>query len=100
MSIVLGSAASVEVALSTSVVLMSTSFGRWARLRRLRQALAAAAQAACPTRGRARGRRCPRPRAIRGAEVPVAADLAKYGAQVVAKVVDRWAPPEPIAVVD
>src|SRR5262245_37222634 len=35
-----------------------------------------------------------------GAQVPVGADLARDGAQVVPEVDDRGAPPEPVAVVD
>src|SRR6266516_2749491 len=36
----------------------------------------------------------------RGAEVPVGANLTGNGAQVAPEVNDRWAPPEPVAVVD
>src|SRR5277367_5250033 len=33
-------------------------------------------------------------------QIPVCADFARHGAQVVPKIDDRWTPPEPVAVVD
>src|SRR5438552_1186433 len=44
--------------------------------------------------------RVPRVAQPRSAEVPIGADLARGGAQIAAKIVDRGPSPEPVAVVD
>src|ERR1700722_5932271 len=36
----------------------------------------------------------------RSSQVPVWADFARHGTQIVPKIDDRWTPPEPVAVVD
>ena len=44
--------------------------------------------------------RIPRLAESRSAQIPVWADFARHGAQVVPKIDDRRTPPEPVAVID
>ena len=53
-----------------------------------------------PNRETARDRPPAKPRAIPGAQIPIGSDLARYGSQVLAELLDRGPPPEPVAVVD